>query len=1384
MVLARWLDSRARHMEISEKDNWPYNALELAEVMFKAFSDVAKTTYGRGNATPAQFAMQVCKLSIPCSNQKKDSKVTDEDSLAGAMAKLADLVTCLREISVLHSQFACKLSLHCYQKENTKTIAFRLLDRVLAPELIPSTVESHVKPYAAKHNLIADDLLLAYVDDLTERRPGLAGSIWYSKITAIVECITDQELKCKATLRVMSSAAVPWCSDVQQLVDSVMKAHPNNESLKQQYQFAELKTTMMQYGIRNYVNQDPVIGLGTIHYIFSCDTETALEDAMQVVKTYQIEECDAYFFRVKNWIMNDKVEESCNLLRTLNLQLSVQIADKVIDWAISSLEDPPLDDEDKEHRIKRLKSAVEIIRIVSSLDSAFRENRKSVLLAVRSIMALQVEFDIFVSFEEYNDQEKKDEIWRNFLINAEQEQKKSKVKTTTVSKTKVMRLADLLGFDQITRLKQEVSVYLSEGNVRQALRVLRDTRNGIPARSHLTMYKDTLFHLLTENWHSSQDKDLQQWLSYIDNAYRLAAFGTALCNEDDLRDFLEISQLLRLATSVSEQCESADYRQDAARQTDTFAKWNLTDRYEDDGMVLYSHDVIPLLKRYYKACFRENHHPVKFETHHLSGGYTTGQALQELVTANQSIIKVLLENNLQVLALQYFSQALGTMFQNINCTDAGFKIPEQFTKQVHTNKELFTKMLPVAAKGSLEIIHELFTKVLTYRHIDHDLALGYLCSLPNENALQTMASLKDQFGTKYRRMQAAALIGVDYAGLRANDKLLTTFQQLQDCAYWGKKFATLKIAFKDVYKLVHLNVEEKQSLLERLVSNPYVDIEILLKFCKTFSCDEDEALLMYIKTLLLPNHGSKEDLAYESKVLKAMDHVKLNDMLYSTLHSCLTLISPYDYDRLSLVLDNMEKLKPGSVNVMVTLLQHLSCYDRCASPLEYEFSYASHTEDEQLLRGSANILPEISKTRLPFHPLIGESPWKILSPELKSESVARKIENIAKCIKLDPDKLYTTAIHNIVSNSLQVETKDASTAKKEGKQFKFETIQGLLASVSNAQMAIAAAKWVAKLLPTGEEKVKALKACVELCINLEKKCNESELQTVKEWTKRFGGFCKRIEIEAVLAKCGISDEEYRNLTLQPASLICKLYEDFGCKAEIVSGRVNLYFADIHEIADEIAKINETNIFKIHVDLMEKWLPNSKKAGSQDGDTTMMDMSVIPDDSDCQDDENNLKRVIYILNNYTQEKNAMYLTQFAFKEESSSVTHICRIRALQALFTLVSLEVIEATSGMGKSLDEISFVAGVIARERVPAFERLLWRACRGNVFFKQAEIEEALEDPGTGDEVHKAVFIVFFQGDQLKMRVKKICEGKSWGHMPPVVLLSPGCNASDRIKEQ
>ena len=53
-----------------------------------------------------------------------------------------------------------------------------------------------------------------------------------------------------------------------------------------------------------------------------------------------------------------------------------------------------------------------------------------------------------------------------------------------------------------------------------------------------------------------------------------------------------------------------------------------------------------------------------------------------------------------------------------------------------------------------------------------------------------------------------------------------------------------------------------------------------------------------------------------------------------------------------------------------------------------------------------------------------------------------------------------------------------------------------------------------------------------------------------------------------------------------------------------------------------------------------------------------------------------------------------------------------------------------------------FVAGVILRERIPAFERMLWRACRGNVFLKQAEIDSPLEDPVTVNNRNYKDFVV------------------------------------------
>ncbi|XP_064549489.1 V-type proton ATPase 116 kDa subunit a 1 isoform X5 [Drosophila montana] len=119
---------------------------------------------------------------------------------------------------------------------------------------------------------------------------------------------------------------------------------------------------------------------------------------------------------------------------------------------------------------------------------------------------------------------------------------------------------------------------------------------------------------------------------------------------------------------------------------------------------------------------------------------------------------------------------------------------------------------------------------------------------------------------------------------------------------------------------------------------------------------------------------------------------------------------------------------------------------------------------------------------------------------------------------------------------------------------------------------------------------------------------------------------------------------------------------------------------------------------------------------------------------------------------TELKHILRKTQVFFDEEGGlNHTTESMTRAL------ITDEVRTAGASMGPV--QLGFVAGVILREKLPAFERMLWRACRGNVFLRQAMIESPLEDPTNGDQVYKSVFIIFFQGDQLKTRVKKICEG-------------------------
>ncbi|KAJ3669145.1 hypothetical protein LUZ60_011095 [Juncus effusus] len=71
---------------------------------------------------------------------------------------------------------------------------------------------------------------------------------------------------------------------------------------------------------------------------------------------------------------------------------------------------------------------------------------------------------------------------------------------------------------------------------------------------------------------------------------------------------------------------------------------------------------------------------------------------------------------------------------------------------------------------------------------------------------------------------------------------------------------------------------------------------------------------------------------------------------------------------------------------------------------------------------------------------------------------------------------------------------------------------------------------------------------------------------------------------------------------------------------------------------------------------------------------------------------------------------------------------------------------------------LRFICGIITSNKEMIFERMLFRATRGNMFFNQAPAGELVTDPISGDELEKTVFVVFFSGEQARAKILKICD--------------------------
>ncbi|NXW33068.1 KNTC1 protein, partial [Phaetusa simplex] len=1257
-TLAKWLEQGARNLELTDKANWPENGLQMAEVFFtsKNQGEMGLTTFGQW--TP-----------LRCGDCEE-------------VHRLKKLVNDLQELINLYRKYNCRLSLSDFEKENATTIVFRMFDKILAPELVPSILEKFIKPYLCKHNLQKDELLLQYIKDLLERCRTRSTSVfetaWKAKAIAVIGCISDTDLKFDAVLQIMHGAMVPWSAAVEQLVKQHLEMnHVKVKLLQESYRLMEMKKLLRAYGIRDTnLLKDKQMIMRLVKYILKQDTPTSLEDALKIVATYMLPTVEVYILRMIDLIDKKRGEESLTLLKSLSLAEAEKVAERLTVWGTLVLQNKAENSEEHKTQMFMTKTVVEILKFLFTIqkDNPLKKDEcEANLKMFETLAALQEDFDIFLSVEEFRNPSLMSRLLEEHIkayetvrslsksrkvqtINCNSEDGKTKNRST---ESRLYRLALLL-----QRSEQELGEKLAlraldAGKVEDTIKICREFyENHCNEKTGKLLFSvcQKLCHMLGGDVPMITPKDMN--LPAV--IYEMACQAATACSPDLLLDCLELCKYTLAAKEIYRQCQIENYGFTAKTTSfggdrDPYEEWTYDDFFNEDGIVLDPQIVLPVAYETTTSLLPvcENKLYPLDSTSLANCAFTKGQNLLLPVrTPMCAMLQNLMECSQCELALRLIVNSFGSCLQHGVSNNMDFSLSEKL-HDGHVLAE--TKSFLIALKQkctsvTMTITLTLLHKVFSCRFIDQNLALGYCTILPKEDMFNKLWDVLNNTWQNYRKVLAVALVGVQLANLCGEAKEKSKFQEL------------------------HLD-DTKGHRQNNVLSSP-----------STFMLDSDDALQLCIETLLLQNANTnhvEDDSAEHSekqphstllaKALEIIPLLKSTSDLVASLSGILYKLDPYDYETIEIVLKVMQNADEENtsihLNQALSLLKHLESYKRISPPVDLEHQYVLE-----------HVIPlsPAAQTRLPFHLIFFRTArcfWNIISAELSEESFPTLLL-ISKLMKVSLDILHMSAAQHVFEKKLKPKifemrnTGYTSVVNKETTKT-VQTIQSYLLSIINPEWAVATAHKIAQEFPTGPDQIQAFKFCLYLAEKWLKNttAKDDSHEKAEVLQKKLYIQYKRSATENVLITHNLNTGEHLKYIGKPANLIILLYEHHSIDQRIQNPTGRDY-PDIHMAAKEIAEINSLDMNKIWDKLLEKWLCSSilpsEKTQEISGDVQ-------------QDGE--LRRVIYLLQSHPLDYSSRLL--FAITTSATSpigvtqLTFVHRSRALKCLLYLADTKTVES-----------------------------------------------------------------------------------------------------------
>ncbi|XP_078106919.1 kinetochore-associated protein 1 isoform X1 [Sander vitreus] len=1290
-ILARWLEQRARNLELTEKGAWPQNGFDLAVLGLPSLWTWMKS---------------------------------DDDYGAKEVENLKSLVSNLRRLLDLHQKYNCRLSLSVFEKGSVRSVAFFMLDKVPAPELIAPTVERSILPYAEEHGVPFDELLLQYIKDLLERCSSQTTTLfteWEAKAVAVLGCMTDTDLMVDAVLEIMQKAVVPWSNVVEKHVQQYLEMDgPKQELLKESYRLMEIRKLLRGYGIRNFNLSNSTQIMTLITYILKQDLPMSLEDSLTLAAAYKLPTSQINYLYLIQLIGQCKTEECLAVLKKLSPAEAECVIERLTSWARLQLEDKAhISDEHKKHQrviAQVVVEALKYLHILQKHDTLKSMECENNLIMFKAIAHLQEDFDVFFTPSNYEDPNIRKQIQDHHMTAYENTRGRhsSKLKATTTpvvandpdGKTKTISTeAGLRRLGrQLQRTEQELWSDLAlralgVGKVDKALKILSELYehhyNTSTGKVLFTAAK-TLCQMLEADVPMvlPDDMDLPAVI------HDLACQAITVCHSDLLLDCLELCKCTRIAMDVYHQCQLSDnygfIAKDLTLETekDPHSQWSFQDVFNEDCIVLDPVSVLPVqyeitncllpvsrdTKLYPLDCSCLSH--CSFED---GSNY-----LRPLLGPLDNMLEMLQECSQLELTLRLLVNSYGSCLQHVtsNVMDVKLSVQLYDARELKIYSACLNNLRKKTTSSLNAVAVALLNKVFNWRVVDCDLAIGLCTLLSKVEVSKILWKVIDNTWQNYDKILAVARIGANLCYLYSEAEEQEKFLSVITDAEWGIKLSKLEISIQPVFRQ---RPEMKSSLIPDLVKNRRITPDIILQYCSTFGLDTDGVINQYITTLLLlqedeegagdPGPGQEEvqPLCHADaleRVLQIIPMLHNTSELTDSLCAAISKLSPYNYERIEVVLKIIqaadENVTTFSISQAMGLLQHLKSYKRVSPP--------SDVENTHLLENS--LLPNfLSNSRLPFHLLLQTKHyWKIISPELCEETFPTLLL-ISKLMKVSLDKLYMSAANHVFEKKMKPLLLE-QRKKGQGHGYSKETFKVAKAMmeyihcIQSPEWAAATAHKITQELPPGYEKTKSLKFCLALGDAWLKDPNLEEAARARGETflSKLKLQFQRSATENALITSHLNSPEHLKLTGLPARLIVALYEHSGVEQRYRDSGGQTY-PDIHAVVQEIATINKVDLLKIRNMMLEKWICKTGPAVTKDiGNHECI--GNIEDDPD-------LMRVVYMLQSSPMDDAVRLLNPILSAEtwplstSGPRLTFCHRTRALLCLVRLADSATLEA-----------------------------------------------------------------------------------------------------------